>query len=531
MSIIDPKDDISAHLIELVEAKPSSWLKLLAAWDGLSVEVQIKFLYYLRPNLFKAPFLFKEKALQSNNEYVRYLISNFIELDENNPKDLKLLSLISNDTLLANQRKMPNFGGWGLELGMQEDEPGLFFSMPIEWQILKVSAWGLSNLSAFVSLIEWAVNSATLPSTLEIIIEEYIGNLKKISPHDVNYSRDFISDFATWHHEKDLKATWEFLPKLNKLGMGNSAYLMVRNLPLRVHQFGACVVSEDLIKELNNTKQDLLKYLLWREDFSDSDIRKKILFSEKNKFSDEIKSAAASSGVYFTRIEFSKLIQEKNQEVINLLIENNKYHSYLSPLYIFALYDLKKTLLEKRKNKADSTEDLDFNDLNFDKFFQIETKWDKSEEKRHKNIKNHLLELGLYRIAYSVAHKNLTNSEKIEILGDKLSFLLEKIKPLNAWETFVSFRQHIENLNKYAGLLLQEIDDHCFKTFRPSILCNSEELFEEDSSEFLSHKMKLLYKEVSNLSEELKRSKKEFNQRMIYFFVVMAVILYSAMMA
>jgi hypothetical protein len=65
---------VPPHLRPLVEDTPGSRLRLLAAWDGLSVDSQIIVLTALRgsyPGVI--PENFAQKALASPNAYVRYL--------------------------------------------------------------------------------------------------------------------------------------------------------------------------------------------------------------------------------------------------------------------------------------------------------------------------------------------------------------------------------------------------------------------------------------------------------------------------
>ena len=84
------------HLKELVENTPSSQAKLLAAWDGLSVETQIKLLHAVADGgrlhlLFHRDII--ARALKSPNEYIRYLAARSRDLD----KDPEIVNQLAAD--------------------------------------------------------------------------------------------------------------------------------------------------------------------------------------------------------------------------------------------------------------------------------------------------------------------------------------------------------------------------------------------------------------------------------------------------
>ncbi len=90
--------DYFAYLIEVTQGTPSSNLKLLAIWDALSLETQIKILHHFKSSRLDFPEALKEKILNSPNEYIRYLAASFVGFNENNPKDKNWLDLIAKDT-------------------------------------------------------------------------------------------------------------------------------------------------------------------------------------------------------------------------------------------------------------------------------------------------------------------------------------------------------------------------------------------------------------------------------------------------
>src|SRR5438876_658858 len=87
---------IDKYLDELMQDTTSSRLKLLAAWDGLTVDTQIKILSRVK----EIPHELKIKALDNQNDYIRFLVSHrfFSRVNSTqNDEDQMLFEKISND--------------------------------------------------------------------------------------------------------------------------------------------------------------------------------------------------------------------------------------------------------------------------------------------------------------------------------------------------------------------------------------------------------------------------------------------------
>ena len=63
---------LEPYLNDITGSTESSKLKLIAAWDGLSVETQIKIIHAIGNRL---PYEIIAKSLDSPNSYIRYLIA------------------------------------------------------------------------------------------------------------------------------------------------------------------------------------------------------------------------------------------------------------------------------------------------------------------------------------------------------------------------------------------------------------------------------------------------------------------------
>ena len=117
----EPNNDIPKYLEEFLEPTRSSIEKLLAAFDGLSVETQIKLLSTIEgklsqwefPNityLYKKVFL---KAFESPNSYVRYLsVRNLVSIMYGDDEELNNFIAKDIDSYIEIAIKMANDKGY-----------------------------------------------------------------------------------------------------------------------------------------------------------------------------------------------------------------------------------------------------------------------------------------------------------------------------------------------------------------------------------------------------------------------------------
>ena len=88
---------VPAHLQELLQTTPSGIAKLIAAWDGLTPENQI---LILKARLSWPGYLhhrFTEKAIESENAFVRYLAAKNCYLSDNDKEEKALKKKIEKD--------------------------------------------------------------------------------------------------------------------------------------------------------------------------------------------------------------------------------------------------------------------------------------------------------------------------------------------------------------------------------------------------------------------------------------------------
>jgi hypothetical protein len=280
-------ESFEPYLQQLLQHRKSSQLKLIAAWDGLSIETQIKILH----KADRIPDEIIKKSLNSNNDYVRYLIVNkfgIYHFEKGNFEEKELFEKISNDSGIAKyahkasqQISIPEKNEHGNIVYVLKPEN--FFAMPHEEQILHFSELSVRDGEDIAKIIEWGFSHK--------IDHEHISNLIEELEHIFNkYKTDkYMSDDGHYEysHAKGLEALWKLVPKL---GSSKPAKYLVWSLPTSGILFSEKII-EDVISSL---PKKLIIYLLERRDFYYFDLRKKIASSPEAIFDSEIKAAAAS---------------------------------------------------------------------------------------------------------------------------------------------------------------------------------------------------------------------------------------------
>lgn len=122
------KDSLPEYLHELVENTPSSRLKLLAAWDGLTVETQIQ---TLKSGINISDEL-KCKILSTKNAYVQYLMLRSLCLTDNERVSMLAELGESNNFLVKPYCSHPEWGS----MDWASENPKDFFAMPYEEQLV-----------------------------------------------------------------------------------------------------------------------------------------------------------------------------------------------------------------------------------------------------------------------------------------------------------------------------------------------------------------------------------------------------------
>lgn len=482
---------IETYLQELIQDRESSRLKLLAAWDGLSIEAQIKILNTVK----QIPHQLKLKALSSPNDYVRYLVAEhfcFSGLREKN-EEKELFEKISTDKNViirfTQSQSQKIYDSEKNEYGhiVAVLKPENFFAMTKEEQILYFSKCSIREGDEIAAIIEWGLNNNAVEEIhLDNLIIECAANFEKFEP--------FIYDYD-YSGNKGLEALWKLLPKL---GLTKSAKYLIWSLPPEI--LGSNKISDEV---LNSLDSKLLIELLNRQDVYLCDFRKKIVFSSIGEYSEEDRIAAASIHLDLTKDNINNLIQNKNSDVINIIIKSGKdgnyWHSYgLPPVYIHALIDFQKAMQGNYEYGSYL--------YNFDKFFSANTENYDSGEEKNELVKEELCKLATYFLARMAVPwvSNQKSSNKLSnILRGKFSFLKKVIVQGNTWKTYMAFSRVLDP-EYYGEDLLSYVNHSKFSSALSIAIApgDPEKLFGNEGREgdFIQDKIDYLYKEISKLT-------------------------------
>lgn len=283
-------------LEDLLAPTPSGVQKLLAAWDGLSVETQIEILNAFRSK--KLPrYLSRSiaaRAFQSDNAYVRYLAYRGEYLDRKVPEDLALLRAIREDqsALVRSVVRETDYSSFEPDF-----QPLRFWALPHEDRLARVRELRGSG-EEIAALVKYGLDSTATASPIPVlevweVLADYLGSSQFNNVYAPE-ATDLIRDGMTaYYRSKDLKALWLLIPE-SPLQM---ALLLVSELPAKGGMF--CQIPDEV---LDNLSDGLLSTLLYREDIELEELRKAIYFDLSK--SDMVVSAALSSHFSLSNEEF-----------------------------------------------------------------------------------------------------------------------------------------------------------------------------------------------------------------------------------
>jgi len=273
-------NDIPKYLEEFLEPTRSSIEKLLAAFDGLSVETQIKLLSTIEgkrsqwefPNityLYKKVFL---KAFESPNSYVRYLsVRNLVSIMYGDDGELNnFIAKVDKDKSSLVRSARYEIDSKHLSLG-----EGFFTKQTHDERLAKVRKGHLDGKS-FAGALKKAAKDKYFEDTntlIELIelLDEYLRNDYNNSGYYMEES--FVVDGWIDHSEmKELKELWDIVPKLPDL----AGRLLVQKLP------HSSKMGRELYKNiLNDLTDEQLECLLMRDDIRAEEFRKELFWRDE----------------------------------------------------------------------------------------------------------------------------------------------------------------------------------------------------------------------------------------------------------
>ncbi len=414
--------ELDSSLQELVQSKPSSILKLKAAWDGLSVETQIKIFHIFQDKLPKEII---KKSLFSKNEYIRYLAVKNGNLSDKNHEDQNNIKIINEDNnclVKYTERSSTTWSQWS-----KEDDSDLFFSMPHEGQIVTISSWSRPN--SFVKLMDWAIEYKPVEqSKLDELTKEFVHNQAILS-----YFKELDDDgYDAYLKGKELEELWSLVPRLNAT---DSATLLATYLPLDAGLFSLST------EQLSSFESSVIGAVLYRTDFYCPDFRREIFLSPNNE-SNYLQYAAACNNLRLSDQDFHHLIKSNNKELLQLLGISNARTPYFSPIYLCLLEDMSfyydfPTYFSKNLEEQ---------------ILHVLT----AEEDDESKIKC-LIEIALYKIAVQAVPWVDKEATSIEF-EDNLKFLQEKIVINDTWGTYTTFSSVFSPHHSSGIVLSKQID-------------------------------------------------------------------------
>jgi hypothetical protein len=495
--------NIPNYLAELLQPTPSGVDKLLAAWDGLSIESQIILLDKLAE--VGIPNVVRLKAMESPNAYVRYLgARGFCIIDEIDKKDEEMKSLkkrIEEDpaplvrySTLEENSVVPffltkNYGG-----------PDSFFSLPHEARLAKVrclSGWGekIANLISYA--LDHQLKEGTVSETeLFEILNDYL-NKPEFAAY---YKRDRLSydGYGEYLKGKDIESLWNLVLKVPEW----ISHFLIENLPKDAgFKTG---IPEKVLTELNDRQ---LTELLDRKDIELKELRKQIFFKsyEKEDFNEDskfehgfLRSSAIVYNFDLTYKEFSEILAKPVKKKVQELIELTNAQDLSLCLYE-AIHDSLFNI------DSDEVPPTSWEYAEFAKRSFVRKLLELQGYKRDEEIR----ELRLYRLAkQSVPWKK---EDKVYPPSDELGFLAENVVKGDTWATFMEFsanwRQGSSEMEKYLPRLY-EIDD---------LLSN-----ETDSNE-TSAKTSDNWNEI--ILEHFEMLQSSYNRLKLFLYVIVALLI------
>jgi len=419
----DTKGTLPSYLKELLHPTPSCAAKLIAAWDGLSLETHIQILTALEEVHFPSYLAQKvlRKAIDSSNVYVRYLAAkqSYLNLEfslDDNKEERALKDRVELDSdplvkycLLENEM---NF------LDHEVKNPESFFSLPQEARLAKVRQLSGSG-EAVASLIAYAADNYLEQgkvSEIELyeILVDYLNKPSFQEHYGENYWWSRYDGAGEFSAGKDIEALWALIPKLPE----SISHVLIEHLPEAAGLSSG--IPKNIIEQFTPRQ---LGTLLYRKDIVLEEFRQKI-FKQPAERLDIVRCAAISCNFDLSYDDFSELLSKPDSEKIDTL-RDLVMAGDLSLVFYEALYDI---LSNVDNSLSGAWEDAGMAEMSFEQKAKSLTGWQRKKQIR---------ELRLYRLAKQAVPWKTT--EEGCPPTEKLEFLTALSVKGDTWTTFNNF--------------------------------------------------------------------------------------------
>ncbi len=411
--------ELPDYLKDLLQPTPSSIEKLLAAWDGLSVETQAAIL--LKLDKVPTPVYLIErvetKALSSHNAYIRYLAAHRFNSKNNySSKDKELREMIENDS--SPLVKYSHFENLSEITSVFLDDDDLkdadsFFALPHQARLAKVrmlrgygeKVTGILEEAAVRQLQDGSVSETEL---YEIITDYLVKPKFRTGDADNHLPPDDCD------HEGDnlIQRLWQLVPLLPP----RIAQVLVDNLPKLSQPH---CVPENVIKAMTINQ---LESLLDRQDIELVAFRKKIFREDA-----ELRGAAVRSHFTLDYSEFAEILAGAPQERVATL----KLLGTMAPDLELCLYEAIHDVVIASDGSGTVT--------SFESSLACGAMARRLKELEQEKKYREFDQLRLYRLARTAVpwEPEAKGSPPV----GSLKFLADNIVPGDTWGTFMAFSQ------------------------------------------------------------------------------------------
>jgi hypothetical protein len=411
------------QLQELLEPTPSGTAKLLAAWDGLTPETQIAVLAAKKKHPGPA-YLYQqiiEKALTSNNAFVRYMAARETNLSDCDERKSNLRKQIDNDPDPL-VRYAPLETEWVIS-DPEIDDPEAFFALPHEARLAKVRRLTDSG-EEVATLIFYAVGHHLKDgrvSEVELfeILTDYL-NKPEFKERYVESQRSY-DGFARFQSGKDIQALWELVVKVPE----NLSHVIIEHLP------ESAGLGSDIPKQVLEGMSDRqLQTLFYRSDIDLEKFRKQKFFEiteggakKKDYARDAVRHAAVVHAFDLTNEEFAEVLEKPEKPRVTILKD-----LAMSRDLRLCLFDAIHDAFFVPEVGGIYYENAEFAKIGFQQKLNQLNGWQREKELR---------ELKLYRLAVQAVPWK--KGEKGYPPSGELAFLGEAIVDGDTWGTFMAF--------------------------------------------------------------------------------------------
>ena len=319
--------------------------KLIALWDGLTLENQISLLTLIKddykrpnyeilniakggersgelPNTYLLNYKLLLKALDSKNDYVRHIAANELydfSTEITDSEQIKINKLIDNDK--SDLVKYTKY----LDRWSVHDN---FFKLPLEARLVIASSKNVNYIK--LSEVIQKANDKGLFKTkkneteLNQVLWELVNNSEIGKEHPNKTINDLFDD--------NIFDFWNLVPSLPP----SSGSILVEKFPI----IYSGILPNGLFSKLTRIQQDML---FEREDFKMVDIRKEFYFKDKNEEGEMHWHTAPSYHLSFSDEEFLEILQkpekERNERLQWLSRSRDMYLHHLLIVSFLVKYD------------------------------------------------------------------------------------------------------------------------------------------------------------------------------------------------